>query len=170
LPVAELRISRAENRRPSRGSLLAYLPDRAEARQTGDDLTNLQSTLYAWTSAPQIAATVSLDNARRAKTSISAHSMGNYALEYALNALLTRKNRPLLVSLMQEVIMVAADVDNDIFKSGEMHPRGNGEEWEDSSGAWARRSAVLLSLRAWRSPASTRPIASAGGYAPAMRI
>jgi hypothetical protein len=51
LSVAELRISRAENRRPSRGSLLAYLPDGAEARQTGDDLTNLQSTIYAWMSA-----------------------------------------------------------------------------------------------------------------------
>jgi esterase/lipase superfamily enzyme len=57
---------------PSKGSLLAYLRDRAEARQTDDDLTNLLSTLYAWMSAPQIAATVSLNSACRAKTSISA--------------------------------------------------------------------------------------------------
>ena len=75
----------------------------------------------------QIAATISLDNAYRAKTSIIAHSMGNYALEYAMNALWTRKNRPLLVSLMQEMIMVAADVNNGLFRSGENVSHGDGE-------------------------------------------
>jgi esterase/lipase superfamily enzyme len=112
---------------PSKGSLLGYLPDRAEARKTGDDLTNVLSTLYDWMSAQQIAATKDINNACRAKTSIIAHSMGNYALEYAMNALWTRKNRPLLVSLMQEVLMVAADVDNDIFKDGENVSHGDGE-------------------------------------------
>jgi esterase/lipase superfamily enzyme len=112
---------------PSKGSLLGYLPDRAEARKTGDDLTDVLSTLYDWMSDRQIAATVSLDNACHAKTSIIAHSMGNYALEYAMNAVWTRKNRPLLVSLMQEVIMVAADVDNDIFRDGENVSHGDGE-------------------------------------------
>jgi esterase/lipase superfamily enzyme len=112
---------------PSKGSLLGYLPDRAEARKTGDDLTNVLSQLYDWMSKQQVAATVNLDNACRAKTSIIAHSMGNYALEYAMNALWTRKNRPLLVSLMQEVVMVAADVDNDIFRNGENVSHGDGE-------------------------------------------
>jgi esterase/lipase superfamily enzyme len=112
---------------PSEGSLLGYLPDRAEARKTGDDLTNVLSELYDWMSKQQIAATISLDNACHAKTSIIAHSMGNYALEYAMNALWTRKNRPLLVSLMQEVIMVAADVDNDLFRNGENVSHGDGE-------------------------------------------
>jgi esterase/lipase superfamily enzyme len=112
---------------PSKGSLLGYLPDRAEARKTGDDLTNVLSELYDWMSAKQIAATVNLDEACRAKTSIIAHSMGNYALEYAMNALWTRKNRPLLVSLMQEVVMVAADVDNDLFRDGENVSHGDGE-------------------------------------------
>jgi len=112
---------------PSKGSLLGYLPDRAEARKTGDDLTTVLSTLYDWMAAQQIAATVSLDKACRAKTSIIAHSMGNYALEYATNAVWTRKNRPLLVSLLQEVIMVAADVDNDIFRNGENVSHGDGE-------------------------------------------
>lgn len=112
---------------PSKGSLLGYLPDRAEARKTGDDLTNVLSELYDWMSAKQIAATVNLDDACRAKTSIIAHSMGNYALEYAMNALWTRKNRPLLVSLMQEVVMVAADVDNDLFRNGENVSHGDGE-------------------------------------------
>lgn len=112
---------------PSKGSLLGYLPDRAEARKTADDLTTVLSALYDWMSAQQIAATVNLDNACRAKTSIIAHSMGNYALEYAMNAVWTRKNRPLLVSLLQEVIMVAADVDNDLFGNGESVSHGDGE-------------------------------------------
>src|ERR1700676_2537734 len=112
---------------PSKTALLGYLPNRAEARKTGDDLTNVLSELYDWMSKQQIAATISLDNACHAKTSISAHSMGNYALEYAMNALWTRKNRPLLVSLMQEVIMVAADVDNDLFRNGENVSHGDVE-------------------------------------------
>jgi esterase/lipase superfamily enzyme len=112
---------------PSKGSLLGYLPDLAEARKTGDDLTEVLSALYDWMSVQQIAATTNPDNACRAKTSIIAHSMGNYALEYAMNAVWTRKNRPLLVSLMQEVIMVAADVDNDLFRDGEKVSHGDGE-------------------------------------------
>jgi esterase/lipase superfamily enzyme len=112
---------------PSKGSLLGYLPDRAEARKTGDDLTDVLEELYDWMSDKEAAAVANLDDACRAKTSIIAHSMGNYALEYAMNALWTRKNRPLLVSLMQEILMVAADVDNDIFRSGEDVTHGDGE-------------------------------------------
>jgi esterase/lipase superfamily enzyme len=112
---------------PSKGSLLGYLPDRAEARQTGDDLTDVLEELYNWMSDKQAAAKKNSDDACRAKTSIIAHSMGNYALEYAMNALWTRKNRPLLVSLMQEVLMVAADVDNDLFRSGEDVTHSDGE-------------------------------------------
>ena len=112
---------------PSKGALLGYLPDRAEARQTGDDLTEVLSELYDWMSYVQAQTAKSTDNACRAKTSIIAHSMGNYALEYAMNAVWTRKNRPLLVSLLQEVLMVAADVDNDLFRSGEDVTHGDGE-------------------------------------------
>ena len=95
---------------PSKGALLGYLPDRAEARKTGDDLTEVLSDLYDWMSFKQQQTAMSTDNACKAKTSIIAHSMGNYALEYAMNAVWTRKNMPLLVSLLQEVLMVAADV------------------------------------------------------------
>jgi len=112
---------------PSKGSLLGYLPDRAEARKTGDDLTNVLQELYDWMSGKQVVAAMNPDDACRAKTSIIAHSMGNYALEYAMNQLWTRKNRPLLVSLMQEVLMVAADVDNDLFRNGENVSHGDGE-------------------------------------------
>ncbi len=112
---------------PSRGALLGYLPDRAEARKTGDDLTEVLSNLYDWMSMKQMQTAISTDNACRAKTSLIAHSMGNYALEYAMNAVWTRKNRPLLVSLLQEVLMVAADVDNDLFRNGENVTHGDGE-------------------------------------------
>jgi esterase/lipase superfamily enzyme len=112
---------------PSKGALLGYLPDRAEARKTGDDLTEVLSDLYDWMSIKQMQTAISTDNACRAKTSIIAHSMGNYALEYAMNAVWTRKNRPLLVSLLLEVLMVAADVDNDLFRSGETVQHGDGE-------------------------------------------
>jgi esterase/lipase superfamily enzyme len=112
---------------PSKGSLLGYLPDRAQARQTGDDLTEVLSELYDWMSFKQQQTAKSTDNACKAKTSIIAHSMGNYALEYAMNAVWARKNMPLLVSLLLEVVMVAADVDNDLFRTGETVSHGDGE-------------------------------------------
>ena len=112
---------------PSKGSLLGYLPDRAEARQSGDDLANVLSDLYDTLLAAQMAAANNPENNCRAKTSIIAHSMGNYVLQCAANTVWTRKNRPLLVSLLQEVLMVAADVDNDLFSSGETVSQGAGE-------------------------------------------
>jgi esterase/lipase superfamily enzyme len=112
---------------PSKGSLLGYLPDRAEARKTGDDLSEVLSELYDWMAAKQIQTKIDTANACKAKTSIIAHSMGNYVLQYAMDAVWTRKNQPLLVSLLQEVLMVAADVDNDLFKSGETVGHGSGE-------------------------------------------
>jgi esterase/lipase superfamily enzyme len=112
---------------PSKGNLLGYLPDRATARQTADDLTNVLSELYDWLLLMQKVATKDPANACKARTSIIAHSMGNYALEYAMNQLWTRKNRPLLVSMLQEVLMVAADVDNDLFRTGEQVSHGDGE-------------------------------------------
>jgi esterase/lipase superfamily enzyme len=112
---------------PSKGSLLGYLPDRVTARKVGDDLTNVLESLYNWMEGKQTAATKNLDDACRARTSVIAHSMGNYALQCAMQALWTRKNRPLLVSLMQEVLMVAADVDNDLFRDGEQVSDSSGE-------------------------------------------
>jgi len=47
-----------------------------------------------------------------------AHSMGNYLLQKAMAAAWTRKNQPLLVSLVNQLLMVAADVDNDLFDAG----------------------------------------------------
>ena len=44
--------------------------------------------------------------------------MGNYVLQKAMAAAWTRKNQPLLASLLNQLIMVAADVDNDLFDAG----------------------------------------------------
>ncbi len=63
----------------------------------------------------------------RAQTSVIAHSMGNYLLENAMNYAWTRKNRPLLMSLIGQLLMVAADVDNDLFRTGENVSHGDGE-------------------------------------------
>ncbi|HZB87106.1 MAG TPA: alpha/beta hydrolase [Terracidiphilus sp.] len=112
---------------PSKGTPLGYLPDREEARQSADDLANVLSTLYDWMLKKQSDGQQDPNNACKAKTSIIAHSMGNYVLQNAMNAAWTRKNRPLLVSLLQEVLMVAADVDNDLFGSGETISHGDGE-------------------------------------------
>jgi esterase/lipase superfamily enzyme len=66
-------------------------------------------------------------NACKAKTSVIAHSMGNYVVENAMNVAWTRKNRPLLMSLISQFVMVAADVDNDIFRAGDTVEHGDGE-------------------------------------------
>jgi esterase/lipase superfamily enzyme len=56
-----------------------------------------------------------------------AHSMGNYVLQKAAQVAWTRKNQPLLVSLLNQLLMVAADVDNDLFKSGETVDKSDGD-------------------------------------------
>ena len=45
------------------------------------------------------------------------HSMGNYVMQKALVSAWTRKNQPLLASLINQLVMAAADVDNDLFES-----------------------------------------------------
>jgi esterase/lipase superfamily enzyme len=112
---------------PSKGSVAGYLPDRAEARQSADDFADVLSSLYDWMSMKQVAAAKDSNDACKAKTSVIAHSMGNYVVENAMNAAWTRKNRPLLMSLISQFVMVAADVDNDLFRSGDTVQHGDGE-------------------------------------------
>ena len=53
--------------------------------------------------------------------------MGNYLVQKALHHVWTRKNQPLLLSLVNQLLMVAADVDNDLFHGGESVDRGEGD-------------------------------------------
>ncbi len=112
---------------PSKGSVTGYLPDRGEARQSGDDFADVLSSLYDWMRVKQVQAANDPANACKAKTSVIAHSMGNYVVENAMNVAWTRKNRPLLMSLISQFVMVAADVDNDLFRAGDTVQHGDGE-------------------------------------------
>jgi esterase/lipase superfamily enzyme len=112
---------------PSEGSPLGYFPDRSEARKSAGDFADVLSNLYDWMSMKEVQAADNPTQACRAKTSVIAHSMGNFVLQNAMNYVWTRKNRPLLMSLINQLLMVAADVDNDIFRSGETVDQGDGE-------------------------------------------
>src|SRR5258707_5680544 len=106
---------------PSLGTVVGYEPDRAQARACADDLTNILSELFDWLIRKQQDAIRSGGNpekACKAKVSVIAHSMGNYLLQKAMAAAWTRKNQPLLVTLINQLLMVAADVDNNLFDAG----------------------------------------------------
>ena len=112
---------------PSNGSVEAYLPDRADARESGMHLGEVLSTIYDWMLRKQLDASEDPAQACKAKLSVIAHSMGNYVLQKAMQIVWTRKNRPLLVSLVNQLLMVAADVDNDLFRSGEKNDDRDGD-------------------------------------------
>jgi len=103
---------------PSFGNVLGYYPDRAHARSCALDLTNVLSTLYDYLLTRQAATVRDPSKACKAKLSMISHSMGNYLLQKAMAEAWTRKNQPLLASLLNQTIMVAADVDNDLFDAG----------------------------------------------------
>jgi esterase/lipase superfamily enzyme len=104
---------------PSLGNVLGYLPDREHAVDCANDLADVLSALYEYMRAQQMAAAEGPSSACKAKISIIAHSMGTYLLQKAMAVVWTRKNQPLLMSLINQLPMVAADVDNDLFKNGE---------------------------------------------------
>lgn len=112
---------------PSLGNPLGYLPDREHARDCANDLADVLSTLYEYMRAQQMATTADPSKACNAKISMLAHSMGNYLLQKAMAVVWTRKNQPLLMSLINQLLMIAADVDNDLFKSGETIQQSDGD-------------------------------------------
>lgn len=108
---------------PSNGMTSGYYPDRRDARRSADHLAEVLNNLYDYLVRKQDE--TDEEKRCRAKTSIIAHSMGNYVLEEAMRHCWNHNNRPLLVSLVNQLIMVAADVDNDLFRGGE-HTDGSG--------------------------------------------
>jgi esterase/lipase superfamily enzyme len=103
---------------PSRGSVLGYEPDRSHARLCAHNLTDVLSKLFDWLVGTQQTTIGNPAKACKAKVSLIAHSMGNYVVQKAMAAAWTRKNQPLLVSLINQLVMVAADVDSDLFDLG----------------------------------------------------
>ena len=112
---------------PSKGAVYDYLPDRAEARACADDLAGVLNALYDVQMRNQIAAAADAAQACKAKISVIAHSMGNYLTQLAMFHAWKRNNSPLAVSLVNQLLMVAADVDSDIFDSGQQSSDGDGE-------------------------------------------
>lgn len=103
---------------PSKGFVAGYLADREDARDSAPDLAQLFVDLNDYLVKKQRVAAATNDPSKmcRAKISVIAHSMGNYVMQEALVAASKRLNDPQLVSLINQFVMVAADVDNDIFQ------------------------------------------------------
>jgi len=104
---------------PSRGSVAGYLPDRAGAKECAPDLAQLFVDLNDYLVQKQRIAAKSNDPEKlcKAKISVIAHSMGNYVMQEALVAASKRLNDPQLISLINQFVMIAADVDNDLFQT-----------------------------------------------------
>lgn len=112
---------------PSDGMKFGYYPDRLDARACAPDLAEILGQLYDWMVDKQREAADRPARGCYVKTSVVAHSMGNYVLQKAMQLVWTRKNQPLLVSLINQLVMVASDVDNDLFKGGETIDRSDGD-------------------------------------------
>jgi len=112
---------------PSKGEVYDYLPDRQDVRICADDLANILSEFYDILVRNQALAATDRGKACKAKTSIIAHSMGAFLAQVGLWHLWKRKNSPLAVSFVNQMVLVAADVDNDIFDSGDQVGDGDGE-------------------------------------------
>jgi len=103
---------------PSNGQTAHYLADRDDARASGPALSKAFNLLYDQAMLMQQKAADGT-GVCKAKVSVIAHSMGNWVLQNALKYTWERYNKPLLVSLINQCVMVAADVDNDLFAGGE---------------------------------------------------
>jgi esterase/lipase superfamily enzyme len=111
---------------PSDGSKFGYFPDREDARLSGPGLAHVFNMLYEHAMRMQRKAADGT-GVCKAKVSVIAHSMGNWVLQNALRYTWERQNKPLLVSLVNQCLMVAADVDNDLFAGGDTVGNGAGE-------------------------------------------
>lgn len=111
---------------PSNGDVYGYYPDREDARASAPDLAQVFNVLYEHALIMQKKA-VNETGVCKAKVSVISHSMGNYVLQHALKYTWERHNKPLLMSLINQCLMVAADVDNDLFASGDSVGNGDGE-------------------------------------------
>src|SRR5262245_2406028 len=103
---------------PSNGTSAGYLPDREDARASGEQTAQLFTTLHDIVLKNEIVAAETDDMKKRcrAKISVIAHSMGNYVVQKGLAVAARRLNSPQLITLIHQLAMVAADVDNDLFQ------------------------------------------------------
>jgi len=105
---------------PSDGNVAGYLPDREDARRCAPDLAEVLVTLNDSIEKVQRALAIAGAPAEkrycRAKVSVIAHSMGAFVMQKALAIASRRLNNPQLLTLVHQLAMVAADIDNDLFQ------------------------------------------------------
>lgn len=103
---------------PSDGSVAGYLPDREDARDSGPHAAELFVRLYDIATAQQRLAARTRDprNFCRAKISVIGHSMGGFVVQKGLKIAAERLNSPQLITLVHQLALVAADIDNDLFQ------------------------------------------------------
>lgn len=101
---------------PSNGSAAGYLPDREDARDSAPALADALVQLHDHIVAMQRLAARTPAKQCRAKISVISHSMGNFVIQKALAIAAKKLNSPQLITLIHQLVMVAADVDNDIFQ------------------------------------------------------
>ncbi len=105
---------------PSDGNVASYLSDRRDVRACAPDLADALVALHDQIIVMQRAAvrTEQAEEERfcRAKISVIAHSMGGYLMQKALAMASQRLNNPQLVTLIHQLVLVAADMNNDLFQ------------------------------------------------------
>ena len=102
---------------PSNGSAAEYLSDRGDARSSGSSLATVLATLHDHLLDLQRIAVTTQDPNKfcRSKISIIAHSMGGFVVQKGLAIAAKKLNSPQLVTLVHQLVLVAADIDNDLF-------------------------------------------------------
>ena len=107
----------------SDGNVASYLPDREDARASAPDLADALVALHGQILVMQrAAATTERPEAKRfcrAKISVIAHSMGAFVMQKALAIASRRINNPQLITLVHQLVLVAADIDNDLFEKSQ---------------------------------------------------
>ncbi len=101
---------------PSDGSVAGYLPDREDARDSAPALAGALVDLHDHIIAMQRLAARIPAKQCRAKISVISHSMGNFVIQKALAIAAKKLNSPQLVTLIHQLVMVSADVDNDLYQ------------------------------------------------------
>jgi hypothetical protein len=91
------------------------LLDMAQARASAEGLANVLSELFEWLSRKQ---KTSFRESCKAKLSLIAHGIGAYVLQKAMLVTWNTQNRPAHVNWINQLAMIAANVDNDLFDSG----------------------------------------------------
>lgn len=112
---------------PSNGRKTGYYPDRRDARRSADELSFVFSELYRHLLFMQERAMEDTDLECRAKVSVLAHSMGAFVVQKALAHAWVNQNQPLTASLINQLLLIAADVDSDLFSSGETVDGSDGD-------------------------------------------